>query len=404
MRAYERFLNYVKIDTQSDHFSDACPSTEKQHDLQIVLERELAELGLSGIRRTETGYLYATLPATKGFENSEAVGLIAHVDTSPDISGANVNPRIIESYDGGPLVLDRDGKYVLSPDRFPSLLKYIGQSLIVTDGTTLLGADDKAGVAEIITALERIIEQSIPHRELRICFTPDEEVGRGVDGFDADYFGAKHAYTVDGGSLDCYSIETFNAASAAVTVTGENIHPGSAKNKMKNSILYAMEFNSMLPEMERPDCTEGYEGFYHLDNISGDVEKCVMRYIIRDHDAAKLADKKEKMQTVASLLNGKYGEGTVELVIKDSYRNMREVLDGCPQVVERLVNAMKRAGIENPVALPVRGGTDGARLSFMGIPCPNMPTGGQNGHGRYEYISVEAMDKVVDIILGITAP
>lgn len=397
MRAYERFLNYVKFDTASDPECSEHPSTKKQLELSKFLAAELKDLGLNEVEVTGAGYVLATLPATAGLEDRPTVGLIAHIDTSPDISGANVNPKIIENYNGGDIELGAG--YTLSPNEFPALLKHKGSSLIVTDGTTLLGADDKAGIAEIVAAVEQLIETGAPHGKIRIAFTTDEEVGRGVDCFDVKGFGADYAFTLDGGDLEYYACETFNAASAVIEIKGKNIHPGTAKGKMTNAAMLAMEYDRLLPEKERPEFTAGREGFFHLNSLTGCEENAKLKYIIRDHDREIFELRKQTAQSAADKLNEKYGDGTVTATITDSYYNMYEVLKNYPDIEGKIVAAMKAAGIENPKAEAVRGGTDGARLSFMGLPCPNLPTGGYNYHGRFEYISIEAMDTAVNIIL-----
>ena len=402
MRAYERLLHYVTYDTASDPNCEAHPSSARQLVLSQELARELTELGLADVSVTDAGYVLATLPATAGWENKPVVGLIAHIDTSPDLSGKDVKARIVAPYDGGDVELGHG--YVLSSREFPDLKKYEGQSLIVTDGTTLLGADDKAGVAEIMTALEQLLTTGAPHGTLKIAFTTDEEVGRGVDCFDVKAFGADYAYTVDGGDLDYYAIETFNAAAADIRITGRNIHPGSAKGKMINAARIACEFDSLLPAAERPEFTEGREGFFHLQNVEANEEAAHMQYIIRDHDRARFEHRKQQLQTVADLLADKYGRSVVQCRINDSYYNMYEVLKNYPDIEKKIVRAMKAAGIDAPKAEPVRGGTDGARLSFMGLPCPNLPTGGYNFHGRYEYISAEAMDTAVQLLLELVKP
>lgn len=404
MTASERLIAYAKYDTASDPDSASSPSTEKQKRLSEALARELAQLGLADARTDDYGYVYASLPASKGAESATAIGLIAHVDTSPDAPGANVRPRIVKNYQGGDITLNEQQGISLSPRDYPYVEDYRGQDLIVTDGTTLLGADDKAGVAEIMTALERIISEKLPHCALKIAFTPDEEVGRGVDHFDVKGFAAPYAYTVDGGLTDSYNIETFNAASAEVIIHGRNIHPGDAKGKMRNASLIAMEFNALLPEHMRPDRTEGREGFYHLCSVSGAEEECRLRYIVRDHDRAEFERKKQRLCDIKKQLDEKYVEGTVELHVCDSYYNMREVLDNYPEIAERAVKAMKAVGVAEPKAVPVRGGTDGSRLSFMGLPCPNLPTGGRNGHSRFEFTSVQELNKVVDMLLALVRP
>ena len=392
----ERFLRYVSFDTQSDEFSESCPSTAKQKALGQQLVKEMLSMGIRDARMDENGYVYGTVP---GDPSLPVIGLIAHMDTSPDISGANVKPCIIQ-YDGGDIVLNAGENIVMREKDYPSLLQDQGKHLIVTDGTTLLGADDKAGIAEIMTCAEALITSGENHATLKIAFTPDEEIGRGADRFDVQGFGADYAYTVDGGKLGELEYENFNAAGAKVTVHVINIHPGSAKDKMVNSQHIAMEFHSLLPAMECPEHTEGYEGFYHLIQMSGSVEESQLRYIIRDHDMEKFQSKKVLMEQLCQSLNEKYGEGTVTLHIQDSYYNMREKIEPCMYVVDRAKRAMESVGIQ-PVTVPIRGGTDGAKLSFMGLPCPNLCTGGKNFHGRFEYIAVEDMQIISKMLCAL---
>lgn len=392
----ERFLRYIKFDTQSDEFSETCPSTSKQLELGKQLVTEMLEMGIADAYMDDNGYVYGSVP---GDPNLPAIGLIAHMDTSPDISGANVNARIV-SYNGGDIVLNSDQNIIMRECDFECLCEDRGKHLIVTDGTTLLGADNKAGVAEILACAETLINSDIPHATLKIAFTPDEEIGRGADLFDVCNFGADYAYTVDGGIIGELEYENFNAASAKITVNGINIHPGAAKNKMKNSQQIAMEFHNMLPSDQRPEHTNGYEGFCHLIDMTGTVEHSQLRYIIRDHDMNKFNAKKLFMQTICDMLNQKYGAETVQVDIKDSYYNMREKIEPCMYIVERAKQAMQTVGV-TPVTVPIRGGTDGARLSFMGLPCPNLCTGGKNFHGKYEYIATEDMELVVRILLQI---
>ena len=396
----ERFIKYAKIHTTSGRDEETFPSSVVQFDLARVLEAELREIGLEDISLDENCYLMATLPA-----NTErpipTIGFIAHMDTSPDMSGENVNPQIIEKYDGGEIVLNEALGVRMSPAEFPELLKYIGQELITTDGTTLLGADDKAGVAVIMSAMEYLVAHpEIKHGKIRIGFTPDEEVGRGADFFDVQKFGADYAYTVDGGELGELEYETFNAAQATVTFHGRNVHPGVAKNKMINSILLAMEFNAMLPVNERPEYTEGREGFIHLLDMSGIVETTKLVYIIRDHNRALVEKRKQYMLDAATLLNRRLGEGHVGLEIKDQYYNMREMIEPVFHIVEDARQAMLALGIE-PIIVPVRGGTDGSRLSFMGLPTPNLFTGGLYGHGKYEILATRSLERSVDVVLKI---
>ena len=397
MTVYERFLKYVSYPTTSDENNENCPSTAGQLTLAKVICQELLELGLSDARVDANGYVYATIPAN--CEGMDSIGFIAHMDTASDAPGENIKARMIE-YKGGDILLNEaEGIYLTLAD-YPYVGDLAGQRLIVTDGTTLLGADDKAGVAEIVTAVEKILNSDIKHGKVCIGFTPDEEIGRGADLFDVEGFGADYAYTLDGGGLGEIEYENFNAASAVVKVHGRAIHPGSAKGKMINAARVSAEFDSMLTPHEIPEMTEGYEGFHHLISIEGETEESVSRYIIRDHSKEKFAAIKAEFESVAKALNEKYGEGTVELIIRDSYYNMKEILENKMFVVERATDAMERLGM-TPHAVPIRGGTDGARLSFMGLPCPNLPTGGGNFHSRYEYVSVDAMEKCVDLVLEI---
>lgn len=400
MNVTERFLKYVKIDTQSQSDMDVVPSTQKQHDLANVLVDELNAMGAKDVvYDTEHCYIYAAIPASAGYEAVEPLGFVAHMDTSEAVSGKNVNPRIIENYAGGDIVLGE--QYTMHVADFPQVESYIGKDLIVTDGTTLLGADDKAGVAEIMALCENLLsDPSIPHGEIRIGFTPDEEVGMGVAFFNNETFGAKKAYTVDGGPIGEIGFETFNAASLRLTVHGVSTHPGSAKNRMKNALELGMEFHAMLPQFEKPEYTENYEGFYHLHTMSGDVDTAVLDYILRDHDKAKLAEKKERALKICAYLNEKYGDGTFEPMIRDSYANMREIIDQNPELIANAEAAMRVCGVE-PYCEPVRGGTDGATLSFRGIPCPNLCTGGHNFHGRFEFIPVQSLEKMVDILIAL---
>ncbi len=398
----DRFLRYVQIDTCSDENSGTHPSTAKQHDLAGLLARELEEMGAAQITYDrERCYVYATVPASDGCEDRPTVGFIAHMDTSPAMSGAGVKPRIVKNYDGQDIVLNPELNITLRTADFPDVRKYQGQDLIVTDGTTLLGADDKAGVAEIMAMAEYFLTHpDEPHGRIRIGFTPDEEIGEGPDFFDVALFGAQAAYTVDGGALGELEYENFNAAGAKLHIQGCSVHPGSAKGKMKNAILIAQEFQSMLPAFENPMYTEGYEGFYHLDSIQGNVESAQADYIIRDHDRALFEKKKKYFMSVASFLNDKYGEGTVTVDMKDSYYNMREIMEDHMELIDKVVETMKEQDIQ-PIITPIRGGTDGARLSFMGLPCPNICTGGENCHGKFEYACVQSMEKVVKLLTGL---
>lgn len=398
----DRFLRYVQIDTQSDEEGTGTPTTEKQHELARLLVEELTKMGAEEITYDkEHCYVYASIPATEGMEKKPVMGFISHMDTSPAVSGANVRPRIITAYDGKDIVLNSGLGIVMKTADFPELKEYQGKSLIVTDGTTLLGADDKAGVAEIMTMAEYLLShRDVPHGKLRIGFTPDEEVGAGADHFDVELFSADCAYTVDGGKLGELEYENFNAAGARVTFHGRSVHPGDAKNKMKNALLTAMEFQGMLPVSENPMYTEKYEGFYHLDALNGDIERAVADYIIRDHSREKFEQKKALFEKAGAFLNEKYGEGTVEIELKDSYYNMKEIIEDHMELIDRAMEAMREAGVE-PVVVPIRGGTDGARLSYMGLPCPNLCTGGHNFHGRFEYICIESMEAVVRILLNL---
>lgn len=395
-----RLITYAKIDTQSDENSPTTPSTEKQWDLLRLLENELKEIGMEEVELDENGYLFATLPANTA-KDVPTIGFLAHVDTATDFTGANVKPQVVENYDGGDIVLNEELNIVLSPEQFPSLKNYVGDTLITTDGTTLLGADDKAGIAEIMTAMEYLINHpEIEHGKIRVGFTPDEEIGRGPHKFDVKRFNAQYAYTMDGGPLGELNYETFNGASAKITVYGNNIHPGTAKGQMINSIKIAMELQSRLPEKEAPEYTEGYEGFYHLLGIEGDVEKTVMHYIIRDHDREKFEARKLTMQQVVKSLQEKYGEERIHLDLQDQYYNMKEKIEPVWEVVENAKEAMQRLGVE-PQITPVRGGTDGSQLSYMGLPTPNIFAGGENMHGKYEYVSVETMEKATLTIVEI---
>jgi len=403
MNVLERFLKYVQIDTQSDEATGTSPSTAKQHELARLLEIELKEIGAEEIYYDkEHCYVYASIPATKGYECKPVIGFIAHMDTAPSMSGTNVKPKIIEKYNGDDIVLNNSPEVILKTTEFPEITKYIGQDLVVTDGTTLLGADDKAGIAEIMTMAEYLLSHpECKHGKIRIGFTPDEEIGCGPNHFDIALFGAEYAYTVDGGALGELEFENFNAAGAKVTIHGCNVHPGSAKGKMKNAILIAQEFISMLPVAENPMYTENYEGFYHLDTIEGNVECTKMDYIIRDHDMAKFLQKKQLFEQIAEFLNQKYGMGTIEINMGDSYYNMRKMIEPHMFLIDYAKEAMLELGIE-PIITPIRGGTDGARLSFMGLPCPNLCTGGENFHGKYEYISVQSMEKTVELLIKLT--
>lgn len=389
----ERFLRYVSFDTQSDEESTTCPSTPKQKLLGTALVEEMKQMGIADARMDENGYVYGTVP---GDPSLPTIGLIAHMDTSPDASGANIKAKIV-AYDGSDVLLNQEKGIYLREADYPILKNSRGKHLIVTDGTTLLGADDKAGIAEIMTAVQRLITDGGRHATLKIGFTPDEEIGRGADLFDVKSFGADYAFTADGGTIGELEYENFNAASARAVFHGLNIHPGSAKGKMVNSMYLAMEYQNLLPAAQKPEYTEGYEGFIHLLHMEGEVERSRLDYIIRDHDMAKFQQKKALMVSAAEFLNRKYGDGTVELTLKDSYFNMRKCIEPHMQIVERAKAAMRAAGME-PKEVPIRGGTDGARLSFEGLPCPNLCTGGENYHGRFEFIPVEDMEACVDML------
>ncbi len=399
MELKERFLKYVAIDTQSNEESETFPSTFKQFDLLNMLVEEMRSLGLTDVSIDKYGYAMGTIPASKGCENAPVIGFIAHADTSPDMSGADVKPRIIENYDGSDIVLNN--ALTMRVADFPELKSFVGHTLIHTDGTTLLGADDKAGIAEIMTAAEYLMAHpEIPHGRIRIGFTPDEEIGRGVDFFDVAAFGADFAYTMDGGFEGELEYENFNAASAKITVQGRNVHPGYAKNKMINAIEVACELNSMLPCNQRPEFTDGYEGFYHCVGFNGTVEQAQVSYIIRDHDAEKFEEKKVYIWSCVDLLQKRYGKETITLTLKDQYYNMRKMVEPHPQVIDKALEAMREADVQ-PIVRPIRGGTDGARLSFMGLPCPNIFAGGMNFHGKFEYCSLDSMQKAVRVIINL---
>jgi tripeptide aminopeptidase len=399
-KVLEKFLKYISIDTQSDDSSETCPSAKKELDLAKLLFDELNQLKLKDVSIDDKGYIMATLPSNIK-KKVPIIGFIAHVDTSPDVSGANIKPKKIENYDGNDIVLNAEKNVILSPAEFPELKSYVGQTLITTDGSTLLGADDKAGIAEIMTAIEYLVKNpNVEHGEIKIGFTPDEEIGRGVDFFDVKKFGAEYAYTMDGGRIGELEYENFNAASAKIKINGINIHPGYAKNKMYNAILIAMELNSLLPINERPEYTQDYEGFIHLTKINGTVESAFIEYIIRDHDRKKFEHKKEFVTKVCEFINHKYPKGTAILELKDQYYNMREKVEPVIHIVNIAKQAMEELGVK-PIIVPIRGGTDGSRLSYMGLPCPNIFAGGHNFHGRLEYVPVESMEKAVEVILKI---
>ncbi len=401
MNVVDRFLEYVKFDTQSDELTNLTPSTPGQMVFAEFLEKQLKDLGLSEITLDENGYLMATLPSNVDYP-TPTVGFIAHLDTSPDMSGHNVRPRIVKKYDGGDITLNAEQGIVLSPTEFPELLNYVGQDLIVTDGTTLLGADDKAGVAEIISAMEYLKEHpEIKHGRVRVAFNPDEEIGLGAHKFDVPAFNADFGYTMDGGEIGELEYENFNAAVARVTFTGRNVHPGYAKHKMINSMRIANQFVIMLPRWETPEHTEGYEGFYHLVGMEGTVEKTVLTYIIRDHDRDRFERRKKELEHLARKINNEF-PGCCAIEIKDQYYNMREKIEPCMEIIEIAEQAMRDCDIV-PKVVPIRGGTDGAQLSFKGLPCPNIFAGGLNFHGRYEFLPIQSMEKARDVVVRIAA-
>lgn len=390
----DRFLKYVAFDTKSDEESETCPSTDKQKVLGAELVKEMLEMGIADAHMDADGYIYGTIP---GDPSLPTIGLIAHMDTAPDCSGANVKAKVV-AFDGSDVCLNETEQIYLKQEEYPELAKHIGKHLVVTDGTTLLGADDKAGVAEILAAAQILLGLEGKHATLKIAFTPDEEIGRGADRFNVAGFAADYAYTVDGGTIGELEYENFNAAGAVVEIAGCNIHPGSAKDKMVNSQYIAMEFQSLLPAAQKPEYTTGYEGFIHLTDMEGTVEHSKLWYIVRDHDMTKFLEKKALLEAAAAFLNAKYGQGTVTLTLKDSYFNMREKIEPCMYIVHRAEKAMKAVGI-TPRTMPIRGGTDGARLSFMGLPCPNLCTGGANFHSRFEYVPVEDMEKITEMLV-----
>ncbi|WMJ79934.1 peptidase T [Clostridium sp. MB40-C1] len=399
-KVVERFLRYVKYDTKSDEESGITPSSEGQKNFGKELAKELKEIGMTNVSIDENGYVMAELPANTD-KSIPIIGFIAHMDTAPDMSGKDVNPKIVKKYDGKDIILNKEQNIILKVSDFPEIKEYLGEDLITTDGTTLLGADDKAGVAEIVTAVEYLINNpEIKHGTIKVAFTPDEEIGEGADHFDVDKFNAEFAYTVDGGAIGELEYENFNAAGVKITIKGRNVHPGSAKNKMINSMIIANELIFMLPDDETPANTEGYEGFYHLISINGEVEKTKMSYIIRDFDRDKFEERKNMFNIIVENLNNKYGEGTVILEIQDQYYNMKEKVEPVKHIIDTAVKAMEKCEVV-PNIVPIRGGTDGARLSFMGLPTPNLFTGGHNFHGRYEFIPIFAMEKAVEVIVKI---
>lgn len=398
MKVEERFLQYIKFDTQSAEDTGRSPSTEKQWELARHIEQELRQIGAADVQVSEQAYVYATIPATTE-KKLPVLGLIAHMDTAPAASGANIKAVIVRNYAGGDVLLNKEKQISFPAAEYPEINDYIGEDIIFTDGTTLLGADDKAGIAEIMSMAEHLLAHpEIVHGKIALAFTPDEEIGVGIEHFDLGLFGADFGYTIDGGPVGEIQYENFNAAAANVKINGFSIHPGTARGKMKNALLIAMEFQGLLPVFENPACTDGYEGFFHLDHLEGIVETAAMKYIIRDHDAAKFAAKKQLMQEAAAYLNHKYGERTVELELRDSYFNMREKIEPHMHLINNAARALREIGVE-PNIIPIRGGTDGAALSFRGLPCPNLGTGGHNFHGRFEYISIQSMEKAVQMLL-----
>ncbi|MDD7738940.1 MAG: peptidase T [Fusicatenibacter sp.] len=396
MRAYERLLNYVKISTPSDEKSGTHPSSECQRVLAERLAEEMRQMGVTEVRVDDKSYVYGMIPASAGYENKTKIGFIAHMDTVSDFADHAVNPVIHENYDGEDLTLQESGR-ILKKSTFPHLPLLAGRTLITSDGTTVLGADDKAGVAEIMTLAEALLKEEIPHGQISIAFTPDEEIGEGADFFDVEGFGAQYAYTVDGGPEGEIEFENFNASAAVFHITGFNVHPGSSKDTMINAAAVACEIQDMLPEKETPRNTEGYEGFYHLISLEGNVAEATAEYIIRDHDRQKFEEREEKLRSIAAIINRKYGEGTAELTIREQYRNMEEKIRPCYHLIENAMEAVRKAGM-TPKVVPIRGGTDGARLSYMGLPCPNLGTGGYAFHGPYEHITAEGMDSAVEIL------
>ena len=402
MKTYERFIKYTTFDTTSSSENEnQTPSTEKQKVFGQYLVEELKGIGIDNAYIDDKSFVYASIPATKGKENKPKICFIAHLDTVEDASGENIKASIVKNYDGKDIVLNKEKNIIFSTEKFPSLNKYIGNDLIVTDGTTLLGADDKAGIAEIMTMAETIMNNpNIEHGEIKIAFTPDEEIGSGIEYFDVEKFDADFAYTVDGGELGEIEYENFNAASCKITVNGVNVHPGYSKNKMKNAILLAMEFNSMLPPEQKPQYTEKYEGFYHLGYIEGTEEKTKLEYIIRDHDIEKFNQKKEFVKDIINFLNKKYGDNTFVLELKDTYFNMKEKILPNMHLIDNAKKAFNECGVQEKI-VPIRGGTDGARLSFRGLPCPNLSTGGENAHSRFEYVPVQSLEKMTEVLLKI---
>ena len=401
----ERFIRYVKVDTQSQAGSSTAPSTMKQKNLGRMLRDELISLGVTDAELTEEGLVYASIPSTMPDGTGLSIGFVAHMDTSPDADGTDVKPWVFEKYPGGDVMLNKEQNILMREDDYPTLRKYVGEDLVFTDGTTLLGGDDKAAVASIMTMAEFFCRHpEIPHGPIKLCFTPDEEIGMGASGFDVKGFGADFAYTVDGGDITDYEYETFNAAKATVTIHGFSIHPGTAKDKMKNAILMAGEYNALLPALEIPGHTEGYEGFFHLQEMHGTVEKADMIYIVRDHSMERFQERKAMMEKAAAEIDRRYGAHTAEVELQDQYYNMHEVLKDHMEILELAEQAMKAAGIAAPTHSPIRGGTDGSVLTYMGLPCPNLPSAGHNAHGRFEYAPVESLKTGVRIIRELLSP
>lgn len=399
MNLVDRFIKYVKIDTQSDAHSQSVPSSKKQWDLANVLVEDMKAMGMEDVYVDDNCIVYGTISGNVD-KAVDTIGFIAHMDTSPDMSGTNVNPRIIKNYDGNTIVLNEALNVSMDPNRFPSLANHIGQDLIVSDGTTLLGADDKAGIAEILDMCQTILASDLPHGTIKVAFTPDEEVGRGTDHFDVAAFGCDYAYTVDGGDIHSIDYENFNAASALITIQGSSIHPGEAKDKMINALHVAMQFHALLPTKDDPALTQGYEGFNHIVEMQGGCEEAKMEYIIRNHDAGLFAKQKEDFKRAARFLNEQYGYSIVALQLEDSYANMASLIQSKMEIVEKAKVAMREVGLE-PISTPIRGGTDGARLTYNGLLCPNLGTGGYNYHGKYEYVSVQSMEKISELLLKI---
>lgn len=397
MKAYERLLNYVVVRTPSDEDSETIPSSDCQFELARLLEKEMKELGLEDVHLDEQCYLYGKLPATKGYEDRDSIGFIAHMDTVADCCGSDIHPILTENYDGEDLALGDSG-LILSTQTFPHLKNLRGRTLITSDGTTILGADDKAGIAEILTMAEKLQKENIPHGTICVAFTPDEEIGTGASHFNVEEFGAKYAYTMDGDTEGEIQYENFNACKAVFDIAGVSVHPGAAKDTMVNACLVAMEINSLLPGIETPRGTEGYEGFYHLAGMSGDVTKAQLNYLVRDHDGNFFEARKNTLRHIEKCLNEKWGEGTVTLTITEQYKNMSEIIAGCMHLIDHAKKACEAAGV-TPIVIPIRGGTDGCQLSFKGLPCPNLGTGGHAYHGPYEHITVEGMDKSVDVLM-----